>query len=52
MLIHEVLLSNIVGDLWVALSAVGTVDCAHIFCHTMTLFFDYLSDCVRTITYL
>jgi len=35
MLIHEVLLCNIVGGLWVALSAVGTADCAHIFSHTV-----------------
>jgi hypothetical protein len=37
MLIHEVLLSSIVGDLWVALSAGGTADCAHIFYHTINM---------------
>jgi hypothetical protein len=37
MLIHEVLLSNIVGDLWVVLSAGGTADCARIFFHTINM---------------
>jgi hypothetical protein len=58
MLIHEVLLCNVVGGLWVALSAVGTADCPYLFSNNkyvrnvLTLFFDYLSDFARTVAYL
>ena len=37
MLIHEMLLRNVVGGLWVTLSAVGTADCARIFSHTLNI---------------